>query len=80
MKHNTTGHSQTHGGLRGHSIGSFYPYHVYYQGLLDNPLGWCITHTLDPEFEDVKGLTVKHACNLAQAYYNCDAGIWEKIT
>tara|TARA_R100001129_G_scaffold162509_1_gene127742 strand:+ start:541 stop:1083 length:543 start_codon:yes stop_codon:yes gene_type:complete len=46
----TKGHDHVHGGLRGHSIGQFYPFSVYHMGTLEDG-NWCVMHCLDSTFE-----------------------------
>jgi hypothetical protein len=62
----TAGHLSNNGGLRGHSVGDFYPYVVMGVGTLDN-LKWWVVH---PSGAKVYGWnTIAMAVSHAQLLY-----------
>lgn len=65
----TKPHSSIHGGLRGHTIGSFYPFSVYYKGTNESG-SYCIMNAIDSEFKHITGLSCKVAHETAQKLYN----------
>jgi hypothetical protein len=65
----TKGHDHVHGGLRGHSIGEFYPFSVYHMGTLEDGK-WCVMHCLDSTFEHEECDSIDIAHDRAITLYN----------
>ena len=64
----TRGHTADGSGLRGHSVGDFYPYIVYATGPIDN-LRWCVMKAGAPFPENPAGWpTAKEACKWAHIF------------
>ena len=45
MKNLTSGHLTTNGGIRGHSVGEYFPWRVMAQGKIENLTWWLISPT-----------------------------------
>ena len=73
----TRGHTADDSGLRGHSVGDFYPYIVYATGPIDN-LRWCIMKAGEPFPENPVGWhTARQACEWARIFKQADElGTW----
>ena len=70
----TRGHTADGSGLRGHSVGDFYPYIVYATGPIDN-LRWCIMKAGEamPTAGDRVGWpTARQACEWARIFKQVD--------
>ena len=70
----TRGHTADGSGLRGHSVGDFYPYIVYATGPVDN-IRWCVMKAGEPlpTAGDREGwATAKQACEWARIFKEVD--------
>ena len=70
----TRGHTADGSGLRGHSVGDFYPYIVYATGPIDN-IRWCIMKAGEPlptAGDRVGWPTAKQACEWARIFKEDD--------